>query len=81
MNYCRYYQAYAYKEKIWFIIGHIKSHDNIVFHRTMDGTNDVLEFFVPESFNMLFLSWLETYKKAGLIKTYEEKPNRLSTLL
>ena len=44
--YCSYYTAAAHRQMIWLIIAHIKSNDNVVFHRTMDGTKDVLEFFV-----------------------------------
>jgi len=62
---------------IWLIIAHIKSNDNIVFHRTMDGTKDVLEFFVSPELESRLLEWLDLYESEGLIFSYEKKPNRL----
>lgn len=74
---CTYYTAPAHRHMIWLIMAHIKSHDNVVFHRTMDGTRDVLEFFVPEDTEERLVSWLELYKDEGLIFSYKKEENRL----
>lgn len=75
--YCNYYTAIAQRSMIWLIVAHIKSNDNVVFHRTMDGTNDTLEFFVSPEQETTLVSWLELYKDEGVIFSYEKKKNRL----
>ena len=75
--YCSYYTAAAHRQMIWLIIAHIKSNDNVVFHRTMDGTKDVLEFFVSPKLEYRLLEWLELYKEEGIIFSYEKQENRL----
>jgi hypothetical protein len=74
--YCSYYTAPAHRQMIWLIIAHIKSNDNVVFHRTMDGTKDMLEFFVSPSQEYRLVEWLELYKSEGVIFSYEKKQNR-----
>lgn len=76
-NYCFYYTAKAVKSYMWLIIAHLKSNDNIAFHRTMDGKNDEMEFFVTPGQLPHFLSFLESYKEAGFILNYQEEPNRI----
>jgi len=61
---------------MWLIIAHLKSNDNVAHHRTMDGTNDRLEFFVPESMEETFLQFLHAYKEAGLIISFKKEANR-----
>ena len=75
--YCAYYTAAAQKQMIWLIIPHIKSNDNVVFHRTMDGTNDMLEFFVSPELEDQLVAWLDVYVSEGVIFSYQKQPNRL----
>ena len=77
--YCSYYTAAAHKQMIWLIIAHIKSNDNVVFHRTMDGTKDVLEFFVAPELENRLIEWLDLYVDEGMIFSYEKGDNRLLT--
>ena len=74
--YCSYYTAAAHRHMIWLIIAHIKSNDNVVFHRTIDGTKDMLEFFVSPDQEYRLIEWLELYKNEGIIFSYEKKLNR-----
>lgn len=74
--YCSYYTAAAHRHMIWLIIAHIKSNDNVVFHRTIDGTKDMLEFFVSPDQEGRLLEWLELYKNEGIIFSYQKEKNR-----
>ena len=78
--YCVYYTAPAQKHMIWMIIAHIKSNDNVVFHRTMDGTKDMLEFFVTPELEDRLVEWLDLYVNEGIIFSYEKQENRLIDL-
>ena len=75
--YCVYYTAAAHRQMIWLIIAHIKSNDNAVFHRTMDGTKDVLEFFVSPELEYRLIEWLDLYVSEGLLFSYQKQENRL----
>ena len=75
--FCTYYYAHAVKEKMWLLMAHLKSHDNIAFHRTVDGTSNIMEFFVPPAHDKLFRGFLELYTKAGILESYEQRKNRL----
>lgn len=62
---------------IWLMIAHLKSHDNIAFHRTMDGARDILEFFVTPAYEEQLLKWFELYQEEGIIFSYRKEQNRL----
>ena len=72
-----YYQAKALKEKTWFIIGVIKSEDNLAFVRTIDKQKGILEFFVPPSQNQKFLRLVDYFAQKGLLSDFTKKENRL----
>ena len=76
--YCSYYIVHAHRHMIWLMIAHLKSHDNIAFHRTMDGARDVLEFFVTPAHEEQLLKWFELYKEEGIIFSYQKEKNRLT---
>ncbi|MGD1997876.1 MAG: hypothetical protein PVJ92_03105 [Candidatus Dependentiae bacterium] len=76
--FCTYYYAQAVKEKMWLLMAHLKSFDSIAFHRTVDGTNDQMEFFVPPAHDKLFRHFLELYTKEGILEWYEQRENRLA---
>ncbi len=79
--YCNYYVVAAHRRMIWLIVAHLKSHDNIAFHRTMDGESDVLEFFVTPEHEQQLVSWFELYKEEGFIFSYQKKDNRMTQIL
>lgn len=58
---------------MWLIVAHLKSNDNVAYHRTMDGTNDQLEFFVPPSMEEKFLSFLHAYVDAGYMLSFKKE--------
>ena len=76
--YCNYYVVAAQRHMIWLLVAHLKSHDNIAFHRTMDGgANDVLEFFVTPAHEEQLVKWFQLYLEEGFIFSYKKEPNRL----
>lgn len=75
--YCSYYIVHAHRHMIWLMIAHLKSHDNIAFHRTMDGARDILEFFVTPAYEEQLLTWFDLYIEEGVIFSYRKEPNRL----
>jgi len=76
--YCSYYVVSAQRHMIWLLVAHLKSHDNIAFHRTMDGSRDVLEFFVTPSYEDLLVNWFKLYTEEGIIFSFEKRENRLA---
>ncbi len=76
--YCSYYVVAAHRHMIWLIVAHLKSHDNIAFHRTMDNSSDVLEFFVTPAHEEQLIAWFKLYQEEGFIFSYEKKENRLA---
>ena len=75
--YCNYYVVAAQRHMVWLIVAHLKSHDNVAFHRTMDGSSDVLEFFVTPVHEEQLVSWFKLYLEEGFIFSYEKKENRI----
>lgn len=76
--YCQYYQALVNVPKTWFIGGIFRSQDYVAFERTLEGTNDIIEFFVPASQEESFLSLMEYLVKHGYVYKFEKMPNRLA---
>lgn len=75
--FCQYYQAVVNVTKTWFIGGFFKSEDYVAFERTIDGTNNVIEFFVPVDQEEFFLELMGYLQRNGYIDTLEKMPNRL----
>lgn len=75
--YCSYYVVTAHRHMIWLIVAHLKSHDNVAFHRTMDGARDVLEFFVTPPYEEQLVKWFDLYQEEGFIFGYKKEINRL----
>ena len=77
--FCIYYQAHVIRETIWFVTGIFRNETNWIFDRTLDGKQNILEFFVPQDFETEFLSRMEFFKKEGYVLSFEKLPNRLKT--
>ncbi len=72
-----YYQAKANKNKTWFIIGILKSEDNLAFVRTLNKKEGLLEFFIPPEQEKQFLKIMKYLRRQNLITELTKKPNRL----
>ena len=75
--YCQYYQAKTLKKKTWFVIGSLKSEENLAFTRTIDKKNSILEFFVPLECEEKFLKVIDYLKRNGYIFELKKLKNRL----
>lgn len=75
--YCEYYQAHVEAKYTWFIGGVFRNQDYVTFDRTLDGTNDIIEYFVPASQEENFLHLMNYMVRAGYVFKFEKMPNRL----
>ena len=53
--FCKYYTAHVPRETTWFVTGNLRSHENLVFERTLDPKTGLFEFFVPPLMEEEFL--------------------------
>jgi hypothetical protein len=77
MAYCQYYQAHVEKRYIWIVTGLFRNEDHWCFDRTLEGAPHILEFFVPDAYEPIFLKLLTSLAAEGYVKSYEKLPNRL----
>lgn len=77
MIYCKYYQARVKEKDCIFFIGILRSFEHLEFNRTIDTTNSILEFFVPEDNVPIFLQVMSYFKSQSIISDFKELPNRL----
>lgn len=75
--YCLYFQAKVNIPYTWFIGGVFRNEDNLVFERTLEGSPDTLEFFVPEGLEEEFLHIMDFLISERYVFSYEKMPNRM----
>jgi len=75
--YSQYYQSIVDKNKTWFVIGILKSEDNLAFVRTLDKTIGLVEYFVPLKQEPKFLKIMEYFIQSKYVSNLEKKENRL----
>jgi hypothetical protein len=75
--FCKYYQAHVVKADCIFFVAVLRSFDHIAFDRTLDQSNQIFEFFVPELMERQFLAVMAFFEKKGIIKNVQQLPNRL----
>jgi hypothetical protein len=75
--YSRYFQATLLREKIWFVVGALKSQENLCFDRAIDPENNRFEFFVPEQRVTEFLDCIRLFEEQKMVTHFEELPNRI----
>ncbi len=73
-----YYQAIVDVPYTWFVFGVFRNEDNLVFERTVEGSPNILEFFVTKDQEAEFLHVMDYLVKGGYILSVEKKVNRLS---
>lgn len=77
-NLCSYYLAKLVKKRIWFVTGNIHSMDNMVFERTVDKDEDILEFFVPSDQEKVFLEFMDSDPIKSCVVWIKKSRNRLA---
>ena len=76
-KFCQYYLAQTNKSKTWFVVGALRNEDNLVFERTIDTQNSILEFFVTKNYEDQFLKIMNHFKELGYILNIQKAENRL----
>lgn len=72
-----YYRALVLKDSIWLVTGFFRSAEGYVLERTLDGTGDVLEFFVTDSCVEEFEEIMTFFVQQNIVFWYKKMPNRL----
>lgn len=75
--YCSYYQAHVVPRHCWFVLATLKSFEHLVFDRTIDTPNSIVEFFVPPSAEKYFLEVMKYFESQSMIDGLQKLPNRL----
>jgi len=75
--YSQYYQSIVDKNKTWFVIGYLKSEDNLAFVRTLDKSKGLVEYFVPPEQEPRFLKIMQYLIENQYVSNLEKKENRL----
>ncbi len=76
-KFCSYYQASIKKPDILFLIAILKSFEHLCFDRALDPATNLFEFFVPSSYEPLFLDVMHYFEKAHIVFDLKKMPNRL----
>ena len=72
-----YYRAQVVKNSIWLVTGFLRSAEGYVLERTLDGTGDIVEFFVSSSCVDDFEKLMIFLTHCSLIRWHKKMPNRL----
>ncbi len=72
-----YYKARLVRNKIWFLTAVLRSAEGYVFERTLEGTSDVMEFFVSPSYVAEFETLLVFFQKRGVVVWFQWFENRI----
>jgi len=65
------------KTGIWFLTGSLRSAEGYVLERTLEGTSDVVEFFVTPSYVEEFESLMTMFRNRKIIVWFGKMPNRI----
>lgn len=79
MTYCLYYQAFVKPEECWYVVATLRSHEHLVFDRTLSPEQSIFEFFVAPGFDAEFNQLMHYYQERGLVRDLKALPNRLVT--
>jgi len=65
------------KNSIWFFTGSLRSAEGYVLERTLEGTTDLLEFFVTPSYVEEFEILMEMFRVKKVVVWFEKMPNQI----
>lgn len=75
--YSNYYQAHVVPRHCWFVLATLKSFEHLVFDRTIDTSQSIVEFFVSPAGDQYFLEVMHYFATQGMISQLQKLPNRL----
>ncbi len=73
-----YYLMNTTSKNVMYITALLKSMDNVAFHRTVEGTSNVIEFFVAPEQEPAFNDLLKWLKECRLEFSIQQTANRLA---
>jgi hypothetical protein len=76
-NYCLYFQAIIKREECWSLTAALRSFEHLAFDRTLDKEQSLMEFFVPENCELIFLEIMTYFMQRGIVFNLQKLPNRL----
>ncbi len=79
--YCDYYQVRVNVRYTWFIGGVFRNDEYIAFERTLDGSNEILEFFVVPGHEKQFFHLMGYLKEHAYVYEVTKMENRLKKKL
>jgi hypothetical protein len=74
---CSYYQAHIVRSKVWFVAAVLRSFEHLVFERTIDKENSIIEFFVPQDVEKYFLEVMHYFEQQAIVVGLQKLTNRL----
>lgn len=77
MYYCAYYQARVARATTWFFTSVLRSYEHLAFDRTLEKTDGIFEFFVPQGMEPYFVEFMEDMHKMGMVSDIKKLDNRL----
>jgi len=75
-----YYQAFVEPTRCWYVTAILRSSEHACFDRTLDPEKSILEFFVPEDMQAIFLDVMAHMSEQGHVKNLQQLPNRLENI-
>ena len=75
--YSSYFTAHVPPRDCYFVIALLKSYDHLVFVRTLNVDQSILEFFVSPAQEPEFLEIMQGFVTKGMAVDVQKKPNRL----
>lgn len=76
--YCSYFQARVVPQDTWFFVATLRSNEHLCFDRTLDPSEGLFEFYVPQENEAFFVELMRHYEKIGIVSGFEKKENRLT---
>lgn len=77
MSYSLYYQARVERSQTWYVVGILRSFEHLVFDRTLNKQEGIMEYYIPHELEFYFLEIMAYFISQGIVKDLIKLPNRL----
>lgn len=77
MYYCAYYQACVVRATTWFFTSVLRSYEHLAFDRTLEKSDGIFEFFVPQGMETHFIEFMADMQAIGMVSDVKKLENRL----
>jgi len=75
--YSVYFRAQIVTSALWLITGCLRSAEGYVLERTLDGSSDIIEFFVSQDCVDEFVSFMNLFERKSMVVWFQQMPNRV----